>query len=88
MKVGIHTGNMLLATVGDEGKSEYTAIGDAANLAARIQDLCKRVGCPILLSEITRAKAGDIEGIEYREMGEHEVKGRLSKVAVFTVARG
>lgn len=88
VKVGIHTGNMLLATVGDEGKSEYTAIGDAANLAARIQDLCKRVGCPILLSEITRAKAGDIEGIEYREMGEHEVKGRLSKVAVFTVARG
>lgn len=88
VKVGIHTGMMLLATVGDEGKSEYTAIGDAANLAARIQDLCKRVGCPILVSQITREKAGEIEGIVYREMGEHEVKGRQSTVAVYTVARG
>jgi len=88
VKVGIHTGMMLLATVGDEGKSEYTAIGDAANLAARIQDLCKRVGCPILLSQTTRDKAGEIEGIVFREMGEHEVKGRQSSVAVFTVARG
>jgi len=87
VKIGIHRGSMLLAVIGDDLKREYTAIGDEANLAARIQDLCKSVGQSILLSQeiVDRLQEGQFV---VTDQGEWEVKGRRQKVRVYGVSAG
>lgn len=82
VKIGIHTGDMLLATIGSAARSDYTAVGDAANVAARIQDLTKRAGTSVLVSEITRQGAGDMADVDFVDLGEWEVKGRQGMVRV------
>jgi adenylate cyclase len=85
VKIGIHRGSMLLAVIGDDLKRDYTAIGDEANLAARIQDLCKTVGQSTLLSQeiVDRLREGEFA---LSDQGEWPVKGRRQKVRVYGVS--
>ncbi|MBS2034875.1 adenylate/guanylate cyclase domain-containing protein [bacterium] len=83
IKIGIHCGSMLLAVLGNQSKREYTAIGDEANVAARIQDLCKQLDQPILVSQAVQCRLK--EQFTFKSLGEHEVKGRQQSVPVFSV---
>lgn len=84
IKIGIHCGSLLLAVIGDDLKRDYTAVGDEANLAARIQDLCKRVGQPTLVSEDIVQRIGERTDLEFVDRGCWEVKGRVAQVRVFS----
>jgi adenylate cyclase len=82
--VGINTG---IASVGNMGSSlryGYTALGDAVNLAARLEGLNKEYGTQILISEFTRRELRADQFL-FREIDFIRVKGKLQPVTIYEI---
>ena len=77
--IGLHTGEATIGYIGSEQRSEYTAIGDTVNVAARLEGTA--AGRQILLSEATAGAAGNIFSLTPREP--IVVKNRLQPVKLF-----
>jgi adenylate cyclase len=84
MGIGIHTGTVVVGTIGASRRREYTAIGDAVNVAARIEELTKMQGAPILVSEETRRRVG--AGIRFSPATATAVRGRSKPVETYVAA--
>jgi adenylate cyclase len=78
--VGVNTGLVIAGAVGGGGRLEYTVIGDAVNVAQRLQS--EAVGGEIVASSTTIASA---PGISSEPIGSRQVKGREEPVEVFRV---
>jgi adenylate cyclase len=86
VKVGIHTGDVVVGNVGNEMRSEYAAVGDPVNTAARIEGLTKGLGEAILLSEVTLQEfGGELPGIEFVSKGAQSFKGKSDQMEVFGI---
>jgi len=83
--IGVHTGTVLAGSIGGGDRLSYALVGDAVNLASRIQDLTKSAGADILISATTRAALDS--AVAVTALPAARVKGRSAEVEVFAVVR-
>src|SRR3954452_8392655 len=84
--IGLNSGPVSVGSVGGGGRLEFTVIGDAVNVAARVEHLTRETGDTILLTEATRCLLDDDAGLEAR--GEAPLKGKTDPVPVYAVPVG
>src|SRR5262245_40361537 len=80
--IALHAGDVLFGNVGAANRLDFTVVGPAVNLAARLEGLCRELGLNLVVSD---AFAGMCRACEYRSLGKHSLVGINRPVEVFTV---
>ncbi len=78
--IGLNTGNMNVGNMGSEFRMAYTVIGDAVNLASRLEGLTRVYDVGLVVSEATRDGHA---GLLYRELDRVRVKGKQKAVTIY-----
>jgi adenylate cyclase len=81
--IGIHGGEVIIGNIGYRDHMVFTALGDAVNVAARLQDMTKSLACEAVISEEVRVTAGLADSDLPRQ--EVAIRGRAEPMIVRSV---
>jgi adenylate cyclase len=82
--IGIHSGEVIIGDIGYRDHMVFTALGDAVNVAARLQDMTKSLGCEVIVSEEVCATAGLAADALPKQQA--EIRGRSEPMTIHVVA--
>jgi len=81
--IGVNTGDCIVGNMGSESRFDYSVIGDAVNLGARLEGQTRNYdGVRVLLSQFTAGKCSERS---FTKVDRIQVKGKSEKVTIFTV---
>ena len=81
--IGIASGKMIAGYTGTQQRAFYTCVGDAVNLAARMEDHTKVSGHPILIDQYTREGLPD--GVQVEGLGPVRFRGKRQQIKIYAV---
>ncbi len=81
--IGINTGEMIVGNMGSELRMDYTVIGDAVNLGARVEALTRQFNAHLIITEATYQHVKDI--VKVKPLEAIKVKGKEIAVMVYEV---
>jgi class 3 adenylate cyclase len=82
--VGVNTGRVVAGAVGGAGRLNFSVIGDAVNVAARVEAMTRDLDRDVLLTKATADEIGDAIAVE--SVGEHELRGVNESIELFATS--
>ncbi len=86
--IGIHTGTLMLGTVGEQERMDGSVISDAVNLASRLEALTRLYGGTILVTGYTLSQLFDPREFHHRFLDRVRVRGRSEAVLIYEIFDG
>jgi adenylate cyclase len=83
--IGLHSGPVILGTIGSSKRMDSTVLGLTVNLAKRLEEITKKIGVDMIISDQVAKRLPDRNHYRLRDLGEVWVKGAISPLTLFEV---